>query len=198
MTLPADFQSLQVDFSFLAKTVNAVKHHKVLKASHESVWSMHYWNVAGAPCSLRKNRGKLENCSSQFLRISLSCNASANPECCWIPTRLAPALPSLQVQLTCLRVLHRPQLTLELTLPVQGQMDHISANPPFCQYRLFLSFFSMRSPPKTNRTFDHSLNNVTTWETHGGDIGSTNTQLIFKTRCSLHLQVKNDILNSEC
>lgn len=62
------------------------------------------------------------------------------PACCWITANPAPTLPSLQVQLNCLRVLCSPQLTLELNLLVQSQLDHISANLLFCQHRLLLSF----------------------------------------------------------
>lgn len=55
-------------------------------------------------------------------------------------TKPVPILPSLQVQLNCLRVLQSPQLTLEFSLLVQSQLDHISANLLFCQHRLLLSF----------------------------------------------------------
>lgn len=65
----------------------------------------------------------------------------------------APTSLSLQVQLNCLRVLQSPQLTLELSLQVQGQLDHISANPPFCQYMLSLLFSPLWSPPNINRKF---------------------------------------------
>lgn len=74
LTLPEVSQRLYMNLSFLAKSITLIKHHKVFKVGHESVWSMDKWNVAGAFYSLRSTRENLENYSSKFLRRTLSFN----------------------------------------------------------------------------------------------------------------------------